>query len=1084
MGLSAASSSRQLRDYAMPFATYRIVVLLAVMLWVSCTPTRTIQDPTPDLPEVETTDDVTPLPVYTYQGLTPEGVDAHKAAEKYLEERILGPVGQDPRLPSAIRINSVVVDDNLSEIRITFHERFAEFPIRMHTIATADSIIRSHLRDDLRTYDITMFSMGYPLHRLIPNLYQTDHGQIDYLRRPIGGSFETKPVVRNLDQPWQAPGGLQDRHVALWHSHGWYYDQGMGRWRWQRPRLFNTAEDLLPMAFVLPYITPMLEAAGASVWLPRERDIQHHMVILDNDDSDRLGTYIESQSRGGVQWSQGETPGFSQNRLPLIDQVNPFTTGTFRHTKTDTLQSATITWTPEIPETGEYAVYISYASVEGSTSDARYTVFHTGGSTHFSVNQQLAGGTWIYLGHFRFLQGQNTLGGSVQLSNESDDPGKKLTADAVRFGGGMGVNIRAGRTSARPRFTEAARYNLQFSGMPDSLTWKLNENNDYTDDFQSRGEWVNYLRGTPFGPNRDRSAGFGIPIEASIAFHTDAGVTRDNRIVGTLSIYSLLDSNNDPIFPDGMSRLANRDFTDIMQTEIVSDIQATLDTSWTRRALRNARYSESLRPNVPSTLLELLSHQNFRDMQYAMDPHFRFLVSRSIYKSVVKFVANQHGFDYVIQPLPVTHMHTRFEGTGVRISWQPQTDPLEPTANADKYILYTRLDDGGFDNGKSVDSTSILIQNLTPGTIYSFKVRAANAGGVSFPSEVVSVMRPVVPQQGTVPPTVLIINGFTRVSMPALIDEPISRGFAHFLDAGVPDGYDIGFTGEQYNYDVHSDWIDDDRPGHGASHADFETRIIAGNTRDFAHIHGKSIKAAGFGFVTASEAAVASGMIRPADYRIVNVILGNQRQIKHQNPYADSLHGLRYGIFSSGVQQFLREVARNRGGIFVSGAHVGTDLVQRPQPDSTATRFAAEILGYVHSTNHASRTGEIFSSRVTPYTPPPANRSSVNDGSASNRQTRPSTPPPSSIQNVFNQMEFQFNTSWRADIYRVDAPDAIRPANNSAVILLRYRENEFGAAIGFRPGHRSLVFGFPFETVLGQQERDVLMRAILNYLTN
>src|SRR5690606_33782085 len=163
-----------------------------------------------------------------------------------------------------------------------------------------------------------------------------------------------------------------------------------------------------------------------------------------------------------------------------------------------------------------------------------------------------------------------------------------------------------GRTSGRPRFLEGARYNLQYSGMPDSLVWKLNESNDYNDDFQGRGEWVNYLRGMPFGPNVDRTAGLGVPVEVSVAFHTDAGVTRDDRTIGTLGIYSIPDMNFDMGYPDGQSRLANRDLTDLMQTQVVDDIRALYDTTWTRRRLMNSRYSEAARPNVPAVLLELL----------------------------------------------------------------------------------------------------------------------------------------------------------------------------------------------------------------------------------------------------------------------------------------------------------------------------------------------------------------------------------------------------------------------------------------------------------------------------------------------
>ena len=34
---------------------------------------------------------------------------------------------------------------------------------------------------------------------------------------------------------------------------------------------------------------------------------------------------------------------------------------------------------PDIPETGEYAVYVSYQTLPGSVSDAKYLVFHNGG---------------------------------------------------------------------------------------------------------------------------------------------------------------------------------------------------------------------------------------------------------------------------------------------------------------------------------------------------------------------------------------------------------------------------------------------------------------------------------------------------------------------------------------------------------------------------------------------------------------------------------------------------------------------------------------------------------------------------------
>lgn len=39
------------------------------------------------------------------------------------------------------------------------------------------------------------------------------------------------------------------------------------------------------------------------------------------------------------------------------------------------------------------------------------------------------------------------------------------------------------------------------------------------------------------------------------------------------------------------------------------------------------------------------------------------------------------------------------------MSWKAVNDPLEPTAAPEKYIVYTRIGNGDFDNGTVVDKT-------------------------------------------------------------------------------------------------------------------------------------------------------------------------------------------------------------------------------------------------------------------------------------------------------------------------------------------------------------------------------------------
>ena len=80
--------------------------------------------------------------------------------------------------------------------------------------------------------------------------------------------YDGRPWVKNISEPIKITHGLQNRHLSVWASHGCYYDQQRGQWRWQRPKLFATTEDLFTQTIVVPYLIPMLENAGAVVFTP------------------------------------------------------------------------------------------------------------------------------------------------------------------------------------------------------------------------------------------------------------------------------------------------------------------------------------------------------------------------------------------------------------------------------------------------------------------------------------------------------------------------------------------------------------------------------------------------------------------------------------------------------------------------------------------------------------------------------------------------------------------------------------------------------------------------------------------------
>ena len=604
----------------------------------------------------------------------------------------------------------------------------------------------------------------------------------------------------------------------------------------------------------------MLENAGAIVYSARERDKQPHDIIIDNDNNNQdCGLYIEEGHRK-TQWGDGAL-GFAIPQDVLRMGENPFTLGTSRimHSATHEKDSkGAILWIPDIPEDGYYAVYVSYQSYPSSIPDAEYLIMHTGVTTRMKVNQQMGGSTWVYLGSYKFRAGQHD-DQMVMLTNHSDHTGI-ISADAVRFGGGSSIISRGPNdtihTSRLPRYYEGSRYQGQWSGFPTERYANYQGEKDYAEDINSRSLMTNYLLGgSSYCPD---SVGMRVPVELILGLHTDAGFRDDDTTIGCLGIYTT-DYNNKRLGNAALSRYTSRDLTDIVQTHITEDINRSLSPTlsfgyFTRRSMWDRNYSESRLPDVPSTIIELLSHQNFADMKYGLDPAFRFTVGRAVYKGMLKYLSNRNGIPYTVQPLPVedisatSAMPSRSGTSKAVIRWREKKDPLEPTADPTGYIIYTRVDNGAFDNGKVItdphrkDGMLSAEVEIMPGHVYSFRIRAFNDGGKSFPSETVCTG---VATDGKSESNVLIVNNFDRVSGPAFFDTPNYAGFDNRLDSGVPYIKDIAFIGEMYQSRRRLDWLSDDNPGFGASFDDKAGIPVAGNTFDYAVLHGNAILKAG-----------------------------------------------------------------------------------------------------------------------------------------------------------------------------------------------------------------------------------------------
>jgi hypothetical protein len=128
-------------------------------------------------------------------------------------------------------------------------------------------------------------------------------------------------------------------------------------------------------------------------------------------------------------------------------------------------------------------------------------------------------------------------------------------------------------------------------------------------------------------------------------------------------------------------------------------------------------------------------------------------------------------------------------GKKIRLLWEPVIDKYEPTSKPDNYIIYKRIGDNGFDNGFIVNRTSAEIELESYDTIYSFKVTAINAGGESFDSEILSAGIKAGDSN-----SVLVVNGFDRISGPAWFDRNNMAGIAWWNDRGVADHNEVSLA--------------------------------------------------------------------------------------------------------------------------------------------------------------------------------------------------------------------------------------------------------------------------------------------------
>ncbi|MDF1564828.1 MAG: N-acetylmuramoyl-L-alanine amidase [Deltaproteobacteria bacterium] len=271
---------------------------------------------------------------------------------------------------------------------------------------------------------------------------------------------------------------------------------------------------------------------------------------------------------------------------------------------------------------------------------------------------------------------------------------------------------------------------------------------------------------------------------------------------------------------------------DAVHAAILEKVRADWDPNFGDRGRRVANFGElRVLDDAPGVLVEAAFFDNlsapsgsppprYPDNRTMHDPRWREAYARGVVAGIARFF--DPGAD--APPPRPTHLIARNRLDGrLEIGW-------EPVPGATRYaVQQARLGEGrpgrAFDSGTLVDAPPLLLgpEALEPGAAYAFRVVAASDDGLGLPSEVV-------------------VAGYRGAH--DLPGPPVTSAEALVVSA----------------YDRHDAWvqeIDNDRQ-HAIEHGE----ALVGLTSGDLHFDG------------ASDEALVTGAVDPADYRLVDVIVG------------------------------------------------------------------------------------------------------------------------------------------------------------------------------------------------------------------
>jgi len=529
-------------------------------------------------------------------------------------------------------------------------------------------------------------------------------------------------------------GALAGRVIFTYGGHGrtWDGDFGVsGGWRWQRGYTNSMMEDFGNADGSDAYAYYCFNA-GATVVSFRPIGYQNSEVVIDNAAATFAGTWTNSSATR--YWGSG-TP--------------------YRFASTANTETATATYTPNIPSAGFYPVYtwVNYGSdrVPGQL----YRINSSGGQAQVRVDHRRVGCGWVYLGTYYFNAGSNAATGSVVISNQNPPavPAGSYVAiaDAIRFGNGMGDVSNGAGISGYSRREESTVYWIQ-NGFGNGGTTSIWSNADTADDEQLSWSAPPRMAGQMYRVHSDTTAA-DKRYALYLGWHSNAS---GGSARGSVGLITGSPTTNQAWWADRVS-----DELDAASLEE----DANWEFTWNDRASSTytGGYGEITNSyfgsEMDATIIEVAYHDNATDAALLRDPKVRNVHGRAAYHAAVAYFNNFRGGTLAYLPEPPVRFRATNNGSfGASLSWAAGPTGGTKGQAATGYRVYRSTDGLGFDAGTAVVGTTHNVTGLTAGQTYYFRVTGTNAGGESFPTDTLAVR--IGPAASA---SVLIVNAYDRI---------------------------------------------------------------------------------------------------------------------------------------------------------------------------------------------------------------------------------------------------------------------------------------------------------------------------------